>query len=744
MNDMTTRQIRTLLVANRGEIAIRIFDTAREMGIECAAVFSDPDRDAKHVRYADIAVHLPGSSSAETYLDMDQVLAAAERVGADAIHPGYGFLSENPEFARRVMAAGLIWIGPPPEAIEAMALKVEAKNTAAAAGVPLVPGAELSGGETDAEIAEKAQNVGYPLMIKASAGGGGKGMRVVESPADLMAAVAGARREAGAAFGNDTVFLERYLPRSRHVEVQVFGDGRGNFVHLFDRECSIQRRHQKIIEEAPSPGATAATRERMYSAAVSLAERIGYVGAGTVEFLVSGDGDAQEFYFLEMNTRLQVEHRVTEQITGTDLVRWQILVAQGQEFNVDQEDLEIDGHAIEVRLYAEDPANGFLPSVGRLDQFVMPGEFTALVDSGYAAGDTVSRFYDPMLAKVITHGDDREEATREMVTALQEVTVGGVATNRDMLLAILASFPFFAADTTTAFLDEHPGVLAPDPGDALPPAPVLVAAAFRHLDGLTPLGDWSVDPFRSAIAGDPVPPRWRNVRGTPGFVGLAWGTDEEAQRGWLRFDGVGTNTWQISVTRGTDPYSRDATDLGAARVTIPNAADPGPDEVFPGDALLVELDGLVHRFEATTDALGRVVVSMPSGQYTFTVVTPGERAGEDTGELGPVAPVPGTVAAVEVVVGDSVAPGQTLVVLEAMKMEHRIVADCDAVVDQVLVQPGQSVDAHQVLVTFAGAGDPSAEADGTSPAVEDSGAEGLGAEDLGAEGLGAEDSGAER
>lgn len=705
MDDMTTRQIRTLLVANRGEIAVRIFDTAREMGIGCAAVFSDPDRDAKHVRYADIAVHLPGATSAETYLDMDKVLGAAERVGADAIHPGYGFLSENPEFARRVLAAGLIWIGPPPEVIEAMALKVEAKSTAAAAGVPLVPGAELSGDENDAEIAEKALNVGYPLMIKASAGGGGKGMRVVESAAELMAAVAGAKREAGAAFGNDTVFLERYLPRSRHVEVQVFGDGRGNFVHLFDRECSIQRRHQKIIEEAPSPGTTAATRERMYTAAVSLAERIGYVGAGTVEFLVSGDGDAQEFYFLEMNTRLQVEHRVTEQITGTNLVRWQILVAQGQEFNVDQEDLEIDGHAIEVRLYAEDPANGFLPSVGRLDQFTLPGDFTALVDSGYAAGDDVSQFYDPMLAKIITHGDDREEATREMVGALQEVTVGGVATNRDMLLAILASFPFFAADTTTAFLDEHPGVLTPLSGAALPPSPVLVAAAFRHLDGLVPAGDWSVDPFRSAIAGDPVPPRWRNVHGTPGFVGLAWGDQGDDQRVWLRFDGHGGGTWHITLARGADPYSGEITQLGSARVSVPNAADPGPDEVFPGDALLVEMDGMVHRFEATTDAVGRVVISEPSGQHTFVVITAGERSGDEAGELGPVAPVPGTVAAVEVATGDSVAAGQTLVVLEAMKMEHRIVADADAVVEQVLVQPGQAVDAHQVLVTFAGVDD---------------------------------------
>ena len=700
-DDLPDRTIDTLLVANRGEIAVRIFETARDMGIRCAAVFSDPDRDARHVRYSDVAVHLPGSTSAETYLDMDKVIEAARRVGADAIHPGYGFLSENPEFARRVTESGLIWVGPPPEVIESMALKVEAKNVAASAGVPLVPGAELGGSETEAEIAERAQQVGYPLMIKASAGGGGKGMRVVSGPDELVAAVAGARREAAAAFGNDVVFLERYLPRSRHVEVQVFGDGLDTYVHLFDRECSIQRRHQKIIEEAPSPGTTDATRTRMYAAALSLAERIGYVGAGTVEFLVSGDGDAQEFFFLEMNTRLQVEHRVTEQITGANLVRWQLLVAQGKELRIEQDDLEMDGHSIEVRLYAEDPANNFLPSVGRLRYFGMPSEFSALVDSGYATGDEVSRYYDPMLAKIITHGDNRDEATADMIVALRDVAVDGVTTNRDMLLAVLTSFPFFAGDTTTAFLDEHPGVLAPEPSSDLPPAAVLVAAAFRHLDGREASGDWPANPFTGALGSDPVPPRWRNVRGTPGFVGLAWGAGD--RRAWLRFDACANRQWDMSVTQGPDPYSGEITELGRVRVSLPNSADPGPDEVFPGDALLVEIDGVITRFDATVDALGRVIVNDPGGTHTFTIVTPTERDGEEAADRGPVAPVPGTVAAVEVAAGDAVTAGQTLVVLEAMKMEHRIVADDDAVVEEVLVAPGQSVDAHQVLVTFEGA-----------------------------------------
>ena len=708
MNDFddtgTTTTIRTLLVANRGEIAVRIFDTAREMGIRCVAVFSDPDRDARHVRYADVAIHLPGATSGETYLDMDKVLEAAQRSGADAIHPGYGFLSENPEFARRVIDAGLVWVGPPPAVIEAMALKVEAKNTAAAAGVPLVPGAELAGSESDAEVAERAQQVGYPLMIKASAGGGGKGMRIVTDPTELVESLRGARREAGSAFGDDTVFLERYLPRSRHVEVQVFGDGKDNYVHLFDRECSIQRRHQKIIEEAPSPGTTEATRDRMYAAAIALAERIGYVGAGTVEFLVSGDGDAQEFFFLEMNTRLQVEHRVTEQITGSNLVRWQLLVAQGQDFSIEQEDLEIDGHSIEVRLYAEDPANNFLPSVGTLEQFALPPDYVALVDSGYAPGDTVSRYYDPMLAKIVTHGDDRDEATREMVAALQDVAVKGVTTNRDMLLAILSSFPFNVADTTTAFLDEHPGMLDPDQGEALPDPRALVAAAFRHLDEVAAVGDWPSDMVRGAMLTDPVPARWRNVRGTPGFVGLVWGRNTAEQRVWLRYGAAGRGVWHVSLTRGEDPYSGDVTDIGQVRVTLPNPADPGPNEVFPGDAVLVEIDGVVSRFEAAIDPLGRVVVSEPKQQWTFSTVTPSERDADEAGDLGPVAPVPGTVAAVEVAAGQVVAAGQTLVVLEAMKMEHRIVADSDGVVDEVLVAPGQSVDAHQVLVTFASGG----------------------------------------
>ncbi len=694
--------IRRLLVANRGEIAVRVFDTAHEMGITCIAVFSDPDRGARHVRAADLAVHLPGSASADTYLNSEAILAAARRTGADAIHPGYGFLSENPDFAEAVIDAGLTWVGPPPAAIQAMALKVAAKNAAAAAGVPLVPGAELPGDLDDDQLRLRAERVGYPVMIKASAGGGGKGMRVVESAEELLAAVASARRESQSAFGNPTVFLERFLARARHVEVQVFGDGHGNFLHLFDRECSIQRRHQKIIEEAPSPGTTDATRGRMYAAALSLARRIGYVGAGTVEFLVSGDGDAQEFYFLEMNTRLQVEHRVTEEVTGTDLVQWQLLVAQGKEFTVDQEDLEIDGHAIEVRLYAEDPARGFLPSAGRIEIFQTPEGLGPVVDASYSSGDAVPSFYDPLLAKITTSGPDRESATLAMVQALAETTVTGVATNKDMLVAILGSFPFFAGDTTTAFLAEHPGVLTgPTAADGeQPPLPLVLAAAFHHLDTADVDLGWLGDVFAGNLAADPVPPRFRNVAGTPGFVGLEWGSGGADHRVWLLYEGLRDTRWRVWLASGEHPYSAEPEPIGEVRITRPDPdGDPTVDEY-----LLVEIDGLVTRVETGTEPDG-IQVAVADGRGRFRIVSLGDDSVEGGGERGPVSPVPGTVAAVEVQPGQHVAEGQTLVILEAMKMEHRVAADAAGVVDEVLVRPGQSVDAHQVLVTFATGGD---------------------------------------
>jgi acetyl/propionyl-CoA carboxylase alpha subunit len=534
-------------------------------------------------------------------------------------------------------------------------------------------------------------------MIKASAGGGGKGMRIVADESELIEEVEGARRESKSAFGDPTVFLERYLPRSRHVEVQVFGDTHGNYLHLFDRECSIQRRHQKIIEEAPSPGTTDATRERMYAAALSLTARIGYVGAGTVEFLVSGDGDAQEFYFLEMNTRLQVEHRVTEEITGTDLVQWQLLVAQGKEFTVEQDDLEVQGHAIEVRLYAEDPAQGFLPSVGRISSFHSPESMGAVVDASYSSGDTVPRFYDPLLAKIVTGGPDRQAATQEMLRALAETTVTGIVTNRDMLMAILSSFPYFAGDTTTAFLDEHPSLLTGSlvPEGQSPPAASLIAAAFHHLDTIEQPDHWFTGPFAGNLAGDPVPPRFRNVSGTPGFLGLQFGGSGEARRVWVLFEAVRDQRWRVWLNPGAEPYGDEREYVGEVRIVRP---EPDSDSL-PDDYLLVEIDGLVTKVSTDEDS-GGIRVGGVDGRFQFTPVTVGEQVDTAGGDQGPVSPLPGTVAAVEVTSGQRVSEGETLVVLEAMKMEHKIAADTDGVIDDVLVTPGQSVEAHQVLVTF--------------------------------------------
>jgi 3-methylcrotonyl-CoA carboxylase alpha subunit len=685
MTTTAPRRITRLLVANRGEIARRIIRTCDELGIETVAVFSDPDREAPFVDEATYAVALGGSTSAESYLDAAKVLDAARRSGADAVHPGYGFLSENPDFASAVSDAGLVWVGPTPASMRAMALKVEAKRIAADAGVPLVPGAELEGELGEADLLARGEQVGYPVLVKASAGGGGKGMRVVRSAAELAEAVAGARREAQASFGDPTVFLERYLERSRHVEVQVFGDEHGHVVHLFERECSIQRRHQKIVEESPSPGATPATLEAMYAAAVSLASAIGYVGAGTVEFIVTGAGEAQEFYFLEMNTRLQVEHPVTEMVTGLDLVAWQVAVAQGEPIPVQQNEIERSGHAIEVRLYAEDPARDFLPSTGVLTSWDLQAddEGWLRVDSGFVQGQVVSPFYDPMLAKVIAHGDDRTDTAGALAAYLRGLAVVGVTTNQLSLAAILDSDAFVAGDTTTAFLDEHQATLTPDV-----PAEVrldhLAIAALLLLDG-----------------------GFRNVRGAAETLRLTYregATDITAVlgRSWSR-DGSGT--WVLpALPEGTDPHAAQAIELldgvrhlGAARLERRGeASDDGFVE------LRVELDGLrrtVFARHGVDDGVEHVSVDDDGWITTYEVLPLRAAGGHAAGGAGPSTPVPGTVTHVAVAVGDVVEAGQALVVLEAMKMEHTIRADADGTVTELHVSVGQSVDAHTVVAT---------------------------------------------
>ena len=655
--------VKRILVANRGEIARRVFRTARAMGIETVAVYSEPDAGAPFVRDADIAIPLRGATSAETYLDVEQILDAVRRSGADAVHPGYGFLSENAGFAEQMMAAGVTWIGPTPESIRAMALKVEAKRLAASAGVPLVPGAELGEG---VDAAAAATEVGYPLLVKASAGGGGKGMRIVERPGDLTEALESARREAQASFGDATVFLERYLTESRHVEVQVFGDTHGTVVHLGERECSIQRRHQKIVEESPSPGLAPHLAEPMYAAATSLARSIGYVGAGTVEFIVAGEGETQEFYFLEMNTRLQVEHPVTEMVTGLDLVEWQIRVARGESLPRSQDEIASCGHAIEVRLYAEDPSRGYLPNTGTLECFETPEGLR--VDSGVESGSVVSAYYDPMLAKVIAHAADRPTATAVLARGLRSSRIHGLVTNRDSLVAILQSERFVSGDTTTAFLDYEPSTLAPE---------IPAAVLDRHLTAIAAQGG-------DEVAG--VPRGWRNVPSVPELIGVTpLGAEDGPTIAYRETrDGLSINV----VPAGVDAHLDDGRQVGLASVHV------------TGSRVTVMLDGVraSHDVAAYAELLC-VDDGLWSTQWRIRPRFPDLEAGASA--AGPSTPVPGTVTVVEVSPGDRVTAGQTLVVLEAMKMEHRITADTDAIVSEVLVEPGQSVDAHQVVAVLA-------------------------------------------
>ncbi len=706
-----SRNIRRLLVANRGEIARRVFRTARELGIETVAVFSDPDREAAHVRDADIAVAIGGCTSAESYLDVDKILAAAASVDADAIHPGYGFLSENAEFAERVGAEGLVWIGPTPESIRVMAGKVEAKRLAAAAGVPLVPGAELDTNASDPYLITTAAAVGYPLLVKASAGGGGKGMRLVESEADLLEAVAGARREAQASFGDPTVFFEQYLRGAHHVEVQVFGDRHGNVVHLRERECSIQRRHQKIVEESPAPNATASTLDRMYAAAVSLAESIGYFGAGTVEFMVAGTGQAQQFYFLEMNTRLQVEHPVTEATTtpALDLVAWQLAVATGQPLPLTQDELGWSGdYAIEVRLYAEDPGCGFLPSSGLLVAFADPADAVGFgpkriaprYDLSVESGDEITPFYDPMIGKIIGVGATRAEAAEHLATTLAARDIVGITTNRDSLVAILRSPAFLAGDTTTHFIDEHPDLLVPQL-DAIVRAHHLIAAALAAAEVETAEQPWR------AIA----PLGWRNVPAVPARSDWSFAEAGESSTKSVIVDWLAAGRARASVVDADDAAGWTGTGragqpiqyrlqlVGSADVEAPEAAAnrAGPEARRASAEVELELGGVLRRYRV---GIADEWVWVNDGVHStaYHRVPRFHIHADAAAGSGPSAPVPGTIVAVEVADGDAVEEGQTLVVLEAMKMEHRIVAPVAGTVEEVLVAVGQAVDAHQLLV----------------------------------------------
>ncbi len=710
---MPDHRIHSLLVANRGEIARRILRTAHEMGIRTIAVYSEADRSAPHVLEADVAVPLRGVSAAETYLNQTEVLRAAAWQGADAVHPGYGFLSENAAFARAVQDDGRIWVGPPPEAIRTMGDKIAAKLAAEQAGVAVLPGAVLGGSEPSHWRAEAAR-VGYPLLVKAAAGGGGRGMRIVEREDDLVDAVESARREAQAAFGDGTVFAEAWVARARHVEIQVLADDHGEVVHLGERECSIQRRHQKIVEECPSTVVTPALRARMGEAAVGLCRAIGYRGAGTVEMLVDDAGDEPRFWFLEMNTRLQVEHPVTEEVYGLDLVRCQLEIAAAQPLGFGQEDVVADGHAIEVRLYAEDPADGWLPSTGRLHRWrhgTTPG---LRYDDGVRTGDVVTPWYDPLLAKVVAHARTRDEAAARLTRGLREMHVHGVVTNRDYLVEVLTDEDFLAGDTHTDFVERHPARGAPDDPHAYErqwqrfttiTGPHLAAAALGPSLLAARRGPW---PF--------APTGWRNVTRRaremrPEASGPGW-RPQEADVGAAtqrRTFTEGEHRWEVECTRVARDHPlavRRRAESGGRDADLFHVAIEG---TGGGTTTLVEIETLdaetfvVHfgrrGHRCTVHGVGDVTyVNSLLGQSTFRLVP---RFGDhtvDTAAGGPQAPVPGRVVAVAVGPGATVAAGDVLVVLEAMKVEHRVVAAADGVVDEVLVAVGDNVDAHQLLV----------------------------------------------
>jgi len=653
-----------ILIANRGEIACRVARTARRMGVRTVAVYSDADVGALHVSACDEAHRLGAPPPRESYLNGAAIIAIAKESGAQAIHPGYGFLSENEGFAAAVAAAGLVFVGPPPAAIRAMGSKSESKRIMAKAGVPVVPGYH-GDDQDDVALAREASTIGFPVLIKASAGGGGKGMRVVERREDFAAALASARREAKASFGDDTVLLEKYLTAPRHIEMQVFADAHGGCVHLFERDCSVQRRHQKVLEEAPAPGMTAERRARMGAAAVAAAKAIGYVGAGTVEFIVEDTRDAQAaFYFMEMNTRLQVEHPVTEMVTGLDLVEWQLRVAAGERLPLPQERIELQGHAIEARIYAEDPERSFLPSIGRLVHLHVPAVSADVrVDTGVRAGDEISSYYDPMIAKLIVRGEDRREALRRLARALEDYQIVGVASNVAFLQRVVAHEAFTSGRIDTGLIARYHAALFPP----VPPPPTIVLAVAA-LAELARLRESAASEAKTSTD------RWSPWQA----VDTWWlNTDEHAIR--LGFESGGT-TYPVELRAGA-----------AGTSVAVGGRDYAASVESRGVDITVEFDG--SHVEATVVALGgeRFVFCAGHGQR-LRLVDPLAHAGEVEHHGGHLsAPMSGTVIAVLVKPGDAVGKGATLLILEAMKMEHTIAAPGAGVVSAVNCRVGEQV-----------------------------------------------------
>ncbi|WP_029047307.1 acetyl/propionyl/methylcrotonyl-CoA carboxylase subunit alpha [Cupriavidus sp. amp6] len=667
-----------ILIANRGEIACRVAATCRRLGIRTVAVYSDADADARHVAFCDEAVHIGGAAARDSYLRADHIIEMAKETGAQAIHPGYGFLSENEAFAEACAAAGLVFIGPPASAIYAMGSKSAAKQLMERAAVPLVPG--YHGEDQDpALLRREADRIGYPVLLKASAGGGGKGMRVVESGDAFEAALASVKREASASFGDDKVLVEKYLTRPRHIEIQVFADTHGNCVYLFERDCSVQRRHQKVLEEAPAPGMTEERRRAMGEAAVAAAKAVGYVGAGTVEFIANQDGS---FYFMEMNTRLQVEHPVTEMITGQDLVEWQLRVAAGEPLPLAQDQLRIDGHALEARIYAENPDKQFLPSTGTLRFLRTPpavqfmrgedahGPAGIRIDAGVREGDTISPYYDPMIAKLIVWGKDRDEALARMRQALAAYHVVGLSTNVAFLQRLVKSEAFRTADLDTGLIERNEKTLFP------PPAPVgmeIIALAVAAL----------LDREARELRIDAADPH------SPWTHGGAWRLNGGVSR-QLRF-GYGDHV--LDVTLNTN--ARGST-LIYADQAAPFAS------TCQADDLRVNLG--TRRAHGQVHSDGETFHVFYAGRHVALAwLDPLAHAGESESEGGKLtAPMPGKVIAVMVEAGSTVTRGTPLLVMEAMKMEHTISAPADGVVSEVLYGVGEQVAEGAQLLAFEG------------------------------------------
>jgi 3-methylcrotonyl-CoA carboxylase alpha subunit len=656
----------SLLIANRGEIACRIIRTARRIGLRSIAVFSDADEAAQHVQMADEAIHIGAAPARESYLNISAIIAAAKRAGAEAIHPGYGFLSENPAFAEACAAAGIIFVGPSAAAMRAMGSKGSAKALMEKAGVPLLPG--YHGAEQDAAFLEgEAKRIGFPLVIKAVAGGGGRGMRVVRAAADFADALQSARQEGASAFGDDRVLIERYLERPRHIEVQVFGDSHGNTVHLFERDCSAQRRHQKVIEEAPAPGISAEMRESMGAAAVAAAKAVKYQGAGTVEFIAQDGG----FYFLEMNTRLQVEHPVTEAITGFDLVEWQLRVAAGERLPLRQEDIRAQGHAMELRLYAEDPARDFAPSIGTLEVFRLSDQGLR-IDSGFVAGDRISIHYDAMVAKMIAHAPSRAEAIARLRAGLAHSDIIGVAHNLDMLDRILAHPDFASGTIDTGFIGRNAETLLTP---KLKPSPQVLALAAL---GVLTLEEEAARAHAAASA-DPHSPWhatdhwWVNTRPTRVFE---FHHEDETHAVTLA---PAADGWRISA--------------GGAAITARHAK-------LEAGSVHALLDGM--RLSASIHRVGETVSLRHAGQsWRFVLPDPIARAGEEEGgDDRLIAPLPGQVTQLLVTENQNVARGDVLVILEAMKTVFRLTAPRDGRIATISCRVGETVREGQILLQF--------------------------------------------